>query len=414
MSEEELRKRALEFHAKLRGKLEVHPKLKLSRENLRLCYTPGVAYPAQLIAENPLELDKLTWRGNTVAIVSDGTAVLGLGNIGPEAALPVMEGKAVIFKELANIDAVPLCIEAETAEKLAEFIKAIQPSFAGINLEDVHAPKCFEVEELVEEQLRIPLFHDDQHGTAVVVLAALYNALKVRDWRLSEVKVVINGVGAAGTAIAKLLIEAGVGKLVLVDRNGILNPYEPETCLHRYHLELAERVNPEGVSGDLEQALRGSHVFIGVSRAGLLKPEYIRFMAEKPIVFALANPVPEIEPHLAYEAGAWIVATGRSDYPNQVNNLLGFPGIFRGLLEVRARKISVKMKLMAARAIAESIIPDRYSILPSPLDRRVVINVAFAVARQAISEGLAELYIDEGELRDRIETEVLQAERSES
>ena len=386
----EVFKRSLSLHENLKGKIEVRPRVELNRDNLSLCYTPGVGAVSHIISKAPELVDELTLRGNSVAVVSDGTAVLGLGDVGPKAALPVMEGKALLFKELAGIDAVPICLHAPRAEDLAYMVKALEPSFGGINLEDVKAPKCFEVEELLDGSLEIPLFHDDQHGTAVVVLAALINALKLRGSKPEDVEVVINGIGAAGTAIAKLLLEFGVGKLVLVDVNGILNPYDRKTCLHRYHLELAKRVNPEGQAGTLEDALKGADVFIGVSRAGLFKRDYVKLMADRPIIMALANPIPEIYYDEAIDAGAFIACSGRSDYPNQVNNLLGFPGIFRGLLDARARKVTVGMRLAAAKAIADTIDePRRDQILPDPLDRRVVVNVAFAVALKAIEEGVA-------------------------
>jgi len=347
-----------------------------------------------------------------VAIISDGSAVLGLGNVGPYAAMPVMEGKALLFKEFGGVDAIPLCISTQDVDEIVKFSLMISPTFGGINFEDISAPRCFEIEEKLRGKINIPIFHDDQHGTAIVVGAALLNALKIVNKKLSQIKVVINGIGAAGTAIAKFLLHMGVGKMLLCDRNGILNPYDKRTILHKYHLELASKTNPEGISGDLAKAMEGADVFIGVSRGNLVTGDMIKRMAEDPIVFAMANPTPEIFPDEAKANGARIVATGRSDYPNQVNNVLAFPGVFRGALDVWAKEINEQMKIDASRALADywedNLKED--SILPPAMDKHAVVEVAFATAKSAIKSGVARKIMKEDELRRTIEERILEGD----
>ena len=388
-----VRDEALMLHQKNRGKLEVCSKVKLENEyDLSLAYTPGVAEPCKEIARDPELVYKYTAKGNTVAIVSDGTAVLGLGDIGPEAALPVMEGKAVLFKEFGGVDAFPICVATKDPDEIVKLIRLLEPTFGGINLEDIAAPRCFEIETRLKEALSIPVFHDDQHGTAIVVMAGLINALKLAGKRIQDVTAVINGSGSAGIAIAKLLIDSGIGNTVMCDIAGII--HKKAEWLNPAQAVMAEATNKHGISGGLNEALEDADIFIGVSGPNALKREGIKRMAAKPIVFAMANPVPEIMPEDAREAGAFIVATGRSDYPNQINNVLAFPGIFRGALDVRARYISEGMKMAAATAIANLIGADELTkeyIIPNPFDRRVSKAVATEVARAAINEGIAKI-----------------------
>ena len=404
--------KALKIHRDLRGKIEIHVKEHVStREKLSMLYTPGVAEVAKKIHENELLVNELTMRWNFVAIISDGSAVLGLGNVGPYAAMPVMEGKALLFKEFGGVDAIPLCISTWDVDEIVKFCLMISPTFGGINFEDISAPRCFEIEEKLRGKIDIPIFHDDQHGTAIVVGAALLNALKIVNKRLSQIKVVINGIGAAGTAIARFLLRMGVGEMLLCDRNGILNPYDKRTILHKYHLELASRTNPEGISGDLAKAMEGADVFIGVSRGNLVTGDMIRRMAEDPIVFAMANPTPEIFPDEAKANGARIVATGRSDYPNQVNNVLAFPGVFRGALDIWAREINEQMKIDASRALAdywEDCLRED-SILPPAMDKHVVVEVALATAKSAIKSGVARKIMKEEDLKRAIEERILES-----
>ena len=371
------------------GKIEVRSKVPLTnRDDLSMAYTPGVARVCNAIAAHPEDVHKLTIKRNTVAIVTDGTAVLGLGDIGPEAALPVMEGKALLFKEFAGIDAFPICLRVGSAEELIETVQRLEPVFGGINLEDVAAPRCFEVEERLKASLDIPVFHDDQHGTAVVVLAALRNALKVVDKRMEDLKVVMSGVGAAGVAITKILLQAGVPNIIGVDRKGAI--YEGRSDLDASKQWLAEHSNPEMRRGSLPEVMPGADVFIGVSGPGLLARDDLRVMHNDPIVFALANPDPEISPEEA-EGLVAVMATGRSDYPNQINNVLCFPGIFRGALDASARTITEGMKLAAAAAIAESVPEEELSagyVVPSVFNKRVVELVAAAVAEAAVAEGV--------------------------
>jgi len=369
---------ALEMHEKLKGKLSVISKKKLeTKDDLSTAYTPGVAEPCRKIHENLEDVYKYTIKGNTVAVISDGSSVLGLGNIGAEASMPVMEGKAVLFKEFADIDAFPICLKTQDIQKTIETVKNISPVFGGINLEDFKAPECFEIEAALQD-LGIPVMHDDQHGTAVVVLAGLINALKVSNKEKEEVKVVISGTGAAGVAVAKLMLKYGFKNIIMTDSQGII--YKDRENLNPIKQEIATITNHDLIKGSVEDALKGSDIFIGVSRPNIVTEEMIRSMNPNPIVFALSNPIPEIMPDLAKNAGASIVATGRSDFPNQVNNVLAFPGIFRGALDIRAKRITDDMKLAAAEALASSIEnPTTDEILPYSLDKSVVPKIAEAV-----------------------------------
>ena len=378
------------FLAHLGGKIRIEPKMPVkTRKDLSIVYTPGVARVSMAIAADPSKAFQLSIKRNTVAVVTDGTAVLGLGDIGPLGALPVMEGKAALFKQFAGIDAFPICLDTKDVDEIVETVVRIAPVFGGINLEDISAPRCFEVEQRLIERLDIPVMHDDQHGTAVVILAALINAAKVVGKDLHDLQIVVSGSGAAGTATIKMLLEAGVRDVIPVDRNGAINREDRYDNAHwRW---LAEHTNRENRRGTLGDVLRGTDVFIGVSAPGILKPEDIEGMARDPIVFAMANPTPEIMPDVAAPVAA-VVATGRSDFPNQVNNLLAFPGIFRGALDVRASRITEKMKIAAAYAIASIVTDEERSaeyIIPSVFDPRVVDAVAKAVATAAVDEGVA-------------------------
>ncbi len=387
--------KSVELHRRLKGKISIEPKVKVkSSEDLSLVYTPGVAQPCKDIAANPKLVYDYTMKGNSVAVVSDGSAVLGLGNIGARAAIPVMEGKALLFKEFAGIDAFPICLDTQDPEKIVEVVKAIAPVFGGINLEDISAPKCFFVEESLQE-LGIPVMHDDQHGTAIVVLAGLLNAAKAVGKPLDAMKIVISGSGAAGTAIARILSCYGdfdytcksAADVIVVDSKGIVVTGRPD--LTHAKLELSTHTNKRKVSGTLDKALVGADVFIGVSAAGVLKGHHVKLMAKNPIVFALANPVPEIMPDEAKAAGARIVATGRSDFPNQVNNALAFPGVFRGALDAKAVRITDGMKVAAAHAIAACVKnPSADKIIPPVLDKSVARKVAEAVKAAAVKEGV--------------------------
>lgn len=368
-------------HAKWKGKIEIVPRCALENtDDLSTAYTPGVAQPCLEIAADPEKAYQYTRRGNLVAVVTDGSAVLGLGNIGGLAGMPVMEGKCALFKAFGGVDAFPVCLDTQDADEIVRVVKAIAPSFGGVNLEDIAAPRCFEIERRLIEELDIPVFHDDQHGTAVVVLAALINALKLAGKKIGEIRVAMSGPGAAGTAIAKLLIKAGVKDLVMTDADGILYPGKPGMDWAK--AELAAVTNPRGLSGGLAEAMAGADVFVGVSAGGIVKPEMIASMAPKGIVFAMANPTPEIFPDVALEAGAFIAGSGRSDYPNQINNVLAFPGIFRGALDARVRRITDEMKLAAAAALA-ALVPDKdlspQRIIPSALEKSVSEAVARAV-----------------------------------
>lgn len=363
-------------HRELGGKLEIKSKIEINnKEDLSLAYTPGVAQVCREIDHDPDQVYELSIKKNSVAVITDGSAVLGLGNIGPEAALPVMEGKAILFKEYADIDAYPICLDTQDTDEIIDIVKKISPGFGGINLEDIGAPRCFEIEEKLQD-LGIPVFHDDQHGTAIVLLAAIINAGKLAKKDLDSMKVVINGAGAAGTAIARILQDK-VQDVIVCDSKGIISK-ERSDIAGSYKESLAH-----DVSGSLQDALTDADVFVGVSVAGVLNKEMIQNMNERPIIFAMANPEPEIMPEDAKNAGAFIVGTGRSDFPNQINNVLAFPGIFRGALNVRAKKITGNMKLAAAHALADSIEPDIDAILPSPLNKDVAYKIAKAVEEAA-------------------------------
>ncbi len=387
-----LREDALKIHRDNRGKLEVTGKIEVKDQSgLSLAYTPGVAEPCKEIAKDPEKVYEYTVKGNMVAVVTDGTAVLGLGDIGAPAALPVMEGKALLFKSFAGVDAFPICLNTTDVDKIVEIVTMLEPVFGGINLEDIAAPACFEVEKKLKERMSIPIFHDDQHGTAVIVLAALLNALKITGKELADISVVINGAGAAGIAIVKIMLSAGVKNIIICDRKGIIYQGRPEG-MNWAKEEIAAVTNKENKMGSLADALVGADVFIGVSTANVVTPEMVESMNKDPIIFALANPVPEIDPKVAKEAGARVVGTGRSDYPNQINNVLAFPGIFRGALDVRATDINEEMKLAAARALAEIIPEEELSadyIIPKPFDPRVAPAVARAVAEAARESGVA-------------------------
>ena len=382
------------FLAHVGGKIEVTPRQPIrTRDDLSMVYTPGVARISLAIAEDPRRVRNLTIKRNAVAIVTDGSAVLGLGNIGPEAAIPVMEGKAMLFKEFGGVDAFPLCLATQDVDEIVATIVNIAPIFGGINLEDIAAPRCFEIERRVTAGVDIPVFHDDQHGTAIVVTAALINALEVAGKRLEDVRVVCLGIGAAGTAVAQLLIAAGAGDVVGVDRGGILDPAMPE--LSAAQRDFATATNRHRLSGGLADALRGADVFIGTSAGGVLDAGLVRLMAAKPIVFALANPEPEVQPEAIEEVAA-VIATGRSDYPNQINNVLCFPGFFRGLLDSGAAQITDSMQLAAARAIANVVGGDLQAeyIIPSVFNRDVAPAVAAAVIGEARKSGLARDFTD--------------------
>ena len=374
---------ALAAHEKWNGKLSTEAKSKVdSREALAIAYTPGVAEPCKEIAKDKELAYKYTWKANTIAVVSDGSAVLGLGNIGPEAAMPVMEGKAVLFKEFGGVNAVPICLDTQDTEEIIKAVKYIAPGFGGINLEDISAPRCFEIEERLKAELNIPVFHDDQHGTAIVVLAASINALKVTGKKKEDCKIVVNGAGAAGVAISKLLLKYGFGSVTLCDSRGIVSA--DRTDLNDTKKEMLKITNPENRSGKLADAVVGTDIFVGVSAPGVLTQDMIKTMNADPIIFAMANPVPEIIPDEAKAAGARIVGTGRSDFPNQINNVVAFPGIFRGALEARAPQITEEMKLAAAEAIAAAVPADKLCedyIMPEAFDTNVRDSVAEAVKR---------------------------------
>ncbi|WP_436876335.1 NAD(P)-dependent malic enzyme [Mammaliicoccus sciuri] len=372
---------SINLHQERAGKIEITSKVDVtSEEDLSVVYTPGVSAVCRAIAEDETKVNTLTARGNMIAVITDGTAVLGLGDIGPKAAIPVMEGKSILFKKLANVDAFPISLDTKDTEEIISIIKALQPNFSGINLEDISAPRCFEIEKRLIEELDIPVFHDDQHGTAIVVLAALINALKVVDKAEKDAKIIINGAGSAGIAIAKLLLEAGYQNITLVSLEGVLN--KSEEWLNDAQREIAEYTNLDNIQGTLEDVIKGADVFIGVSGPKALSKEHVQSMNNDPIIFALANPTPEIYPEEAYEADAAIVGTGRSDYPNQINNLLAFPGIFRGVLDAKTQHITTEMKIAAAKAIAATIHKDELNanyVIPNSLEKRVVDQVAASV-----------------------------------
>jgi malate dehydrogenase (oxaloacetate-decarboxylating) len=376
-------KKSVEAHKKYGGKVAIHSKMPLdTQEDLSIAYTPGVAQPCLDISENAELAYDYTSKQNTVAVVSDGSAVLGLGNIGPEASMPVMEGKAVLFKKFADVDAVPIVLSSQNTEEIIKAVKMIAPTFGGINLEDISAPRCFEIEKRLKEELSIPVMHDDQHGTAVVTLAGIINSLKVTGKKFEDLKVVINGAGAAGMAIIYLLKEVGVKQIIMCDSRGII--YKDRGSLTSVKEEAAKITNEKQVQGDLSDAVKGTDVFIGVSVPGVLSADMVRTMNNDPIIFAMANPIPEIMPAEAVQAGARIVATGRSDFPNQINNVLAFPGIFRGLLDARASKLTNKMYIAAAYAIAEVVKePNEDKIIPGPFDEGIAEAVAEAVRKTA-------------------------------
>ncbi|WP_143276691.1 NAD(P)-dependent malic enzyme [Brevibacillus brevis] len=399
-----LREEALELHRKHQGKLEAVTKVPVRNAyDLSLAYSPGVAEPCKDIFDDKSKVYDYTMKGNLVAVVSDGTAVLGLGNIGPEAAMPVMEGKAVLFKSFAGVDAFPICLNTTDVDKIVETVKLLEPTFGGVNLEDIAAPACFEIEERLKRETNIPIFHDDQHGTAIVTAAGLINALRVVDKKLEDIRVVANGAGAAGIAIMKLLISMGVKEVIMVDTKGIVYEGRP-FGMNPVKEQMAKITNRSMLQGDLTDAMKGADVFVGVSVAGAVTQDMVRSMNRDPIIFAMANPVPEIMPQEAKEAGAAVIGTGRSDFPNQVNNVLAFPGIFRGALDVRATEINEEMKLAAVYAIADLITPEELTadkVIPSAFDPRVAPNVAAAVAKAAMETGVARITVDPEEVKQK-------------
>lgn len=399
-----LREEALHMHRVNKGKLESKSKVPVrNARDLSLAYSPGVAEPCKEIYDKPETVYDYTMKGNMVAVVSDGTAVLGLGNIGPEAALPVMEGKAVLFKSFAGVDAFPICLNTTDVDKIVETVKLLEPTFGGVNLEDIAAPNCFAVEERLKKETNIPVFHDDQHGTAIVTVAGLVNALKIVGKKMNEIKVVANGAGAAGIAIIKLLYSYGVRDIIMCDTKGAIYEGRPNG-MNAIKDQVAKFTNRDNVEGSLADAIKGADVFIGVSVAGALTSEMIQTMNNDPIIFAMANPVPEIMPEEAKAAGAAVIGTGRSDFPNQVNNVLAFPGIFRGALDARATHINEKMKVAAVNAIASLIHESELSsdyVIPGPFDPRVAPEVAAAVANAAMETGVARIKVDPEEVKDR-------------
>jgi malate dehydrogenase (oxaloacetate-decarboxylating) len=399
-----LREEALHMHRINKGKLESKSKVPVrNAKDLSLAYSPGVAEPCKDIYEKPEKVYEYTMKGNMVAVVTDGTAVLGLGNIGPEAALPVMEGKAVLFKSFAGVDAFPICLNTTDVEKIIETVKLLEPTFGGVNLEDIAAPNCFVIEERLKKEANIPVFHDDQHGTAIVTAAGLVNALKLIGKKITEIKVVANGAGAAGIAIIKLLYSYGVRDIIMCDTKGAIYEGRPEG-MNNVKAEVAKFTNRDNLTGSLEDVIKGADVFIGVSVEGALTKEMVASMNKDSVIFAMANPNPEIMPDVAKEAGARVVGTGRSDFPNQVNNVLAFPGIFRGALDVRATHINEKMKVAAVEAIASLISESELSedyVIPAPFDPRVAPAVAAAVAKAAMETGVARIKVDPEDVKEK-------------
>ncbi|WP_280524659.1 NAD(P)-dependent malic enzyme [Thermoactinomyces vulgaris] len=399
-----LREEALRLHREKRGKLTMQSKVPVeSAYDLSLAYSPGVAEPCREIHKDPGVIYDYTMKGNLVAVVTDGTAVLGLGNIGPGAALPVMEGKAVLFKSFAGVDAIPICLDTTEIDKIVETVKFMSPTFGGVNLEDIAAPNCFIIEERLKKELDIPVFHDDQHGTAIVTLAGLINALKVVGKKMEEIRVVANGAGAAGIAIIQMLLNMGVRDVVMCDSKGAIYKGRPYG-MNPVKEKVAEMTNHRMLRGELADVMKGADVFIGVSVAGAVTPEMVRSMNKDPIIFAMANPVPEIMPEEAKQAGAKVVGTGRSDFPNQVNNVLAFPGIFRGALDVRAKAINEEMKIAAAHGIASLIEEHELNpdyVIPAPFDPRVAPKVAMEVAKAAMETGEARIQVDPEEIRQK-------------
>jgi len=399
-----LEEKSLEMHKLNQGKLQVSAKVRLvNGQDLSLAYSPGVAEPCMAIHNDTEKVYDYTMKGNTVAVVSDGSAVLGLGNIGPEAAMPVMEGKSVLFKNFAGVDAFPICLNTHDVEKIIETVKLLEPTFGGVNLEDIAAPNCFIIEERLKKETNIPIFHDDQHGTAIVTLAGLINALKLVGKKIDEIKVVANGAGAAGIAIIKLLMSMGVKDVIMCDTKGIIYEGRPNG-MNSVKDEIAKTTNKEKLQGTLADALKGADVFIGVSVAGAVTPEMVQSMNKDSIIFAMANPVPEIFPDVAKKAGARVVGTGRSDLPNQVNNVSAFPGIFRGALDTRATNINEEMKIAAAYAIAslvkEEDLQDDY-VIPDPFNPDVAPKVAAEVAKAAMETGVARITVDPKEVEEK-------------
>ena len=399
-----MRDEALRLHLENKGKLRVESKVPVrDARDLSLAYTPGVAEPCKEIHADPQKIYDYTAKGNLVAVVTDGTAVLGLGDIGPGAGMPVMEGKAVLFKAFAGVDAFPICLATKDVAKIVETVKLLEPTFGGVNLEDISAPTCFEVESRLKKEVEIPVFHDDQHGTAIVTCAALINALKIVSKKLDQIRVVVSGAGAAGIAVTKLLLKLGVTDITLCDTKGAIYEGRKEG-MNPYKEEIARVTNKRRIAGGLKEAIVGADVFIGVSKAGIMTKEMVRTMAPDAVIFAMANPVPEIMPDEAKEAGAKVVATGRSDFANQINNVLAFPGVFRGALDVRARDINEDMKLAAVRAISSLISDEELSpdyVIPGPFDSRVAPAVAAAVAKAAMESGVARVKVDPDEIRQR-------------
>jgi malate dehydrogenase (oxaloacetate-decarboxylating) len=400
-----LREEALKMHKENQGKLTIQSRVPLrDAKDLSLAYSPGVAEPCIDIFEDESKVYDYTIKGNLVAVVSNGTAVLGLGNIGPKAAMPVMEGKALLFKSFADVDAFPLCLDTTDSDKIVETVKLLEPTFGGVNLEDIAAPQCFEIEDRLRKICNIPVFHDDQHGTAIVTAAGLLNALKLANKNIEEIRVVANGAGSAGVAIVKLLLSMGVKDVILCDTKGIIYEGRPNG-MNSFKEEMARITNKEQKQGSLADALVGADVFVGVSAPGVLTKEMIRSMNADSIIFAMANPVPEIMPKEAIEAGASVVGTGRSDFPNQVNNVLAFPGIFRGALDVQAKEINEEMKLAAVQAIAGLIADEELHsdyVIPDPFDRRVAAHVAAAVATAAMETGVAQKLINPEKIKERL------------
>lgn len=399
-----LRDDALEMHKRNQGKFDVTPKVKVTnKEELSLAYSPGVAEPCKEIYEDPRKVYDYTSKGNTVAVVTDGTAVLGLGNIGPEASIPVMEGKAVLFKSFAGVSGVPIALNTTDTEEIIKTVKLLEPNYGGINLEDISAPRCFEIENRLKKETKIPVFHDDQHGTAIVTMAGLINALRITDKSLSDIKVVLNGAGAAGIAIVKLLYSYGVRNMIMCDSKGAI--YKGRSHgMNETKEFVAEWTNKDKQEGKLADVIQGADVFIGVSVANALSQDMVKSMNKDSIIFAMANPNPEINPDDAKAAGARVIGTGRSDYPNQINNVLAFPGIFRGALDVRATHINEKMKQAAVQAIANLIGPDELSpeyCIPAPFDKRVAPLVARNVAKAAMESGVARVEVDPDEIYNK-------------
>ncbi len=400
---DDLKKEALELHRRKKGKIEIRGKVSVKTPyDLSLAYSPGVAEPCKEIAEKEELVNEYTARANMVAVVSTGTAVLGLGDIGAKAALPVMEGKCVLFKDFAGIDAFPLCIGTKDVDEVVNFVKLLEPTFAGINLEDIAAPACFEIERRLKEETGMAIFHDDQHGTAIVTLAGIINALKLTGKKLEDVKIVVNGAGASAVATLKLLINAGAKNSIICDSRGTIYRGRTER-MNKEKEELAQITNPDNLEGSLEDAMKGADIFIGLSIGDVVSEEMVRSMNSEPLIFALANPIPEIMPEKAKNAGARIVGTGRSDYPNQINNVLAFPGVLRGALDVRATDINEEMKVAAAEAIA-ALVSDELRddlIIPGPFDERVAPAVAGAVARAAMETGVARIKVDPKEVIEK-------------